>query len=223
MTVEKSETGTKDNSAEVLAQLKALNDKVTSLEAENTRLVAFNDKVIQEKKEKEEKHRLEKEKLEQEKIDAKTHTKDEAAQLIQQYKDKLVEAENKIKAAEQKEYQSKVSTEARKLAEKLAAKDPIRAELLAEKMEKRIKLDDDGKLIVLDEKGNPTISSVDLLVNEVSQKYKCLVDGLDSSGGGSHSSGGAQVKKLSDMSESEKVSLYRTDIQQYRELEKLEP
>ncbi len=219
MTVEKTEDN--KGNEEVLAQLKQLTDKVASLEAENTTLKNFAATVGEERRQAKEKFDAEKARLEQEKLDAKTHTKEESANLIKQYKEENDKLKADIEAGKQKEYQNRVREEASKLADTLT-KDSIRKELLTEKFEKQIKLDENGKVVVLDDNKQPTISPVDVLVKSISDRYKCLIDGLDSSGGGAHSSGGAQVKKLSQMSEGEKVELFRNDNAKYRELEKLE-
>ncbi len=138
---------------------------------------------------------------------------------MKQYKEQNATLVQSIEAMKQKEYVSTLNGKAKELAIALAKTDAIKTEDLTEKFAKRLKLDADGSLKVLDVNGNVTISPVDQLVNEISTKYAYLCDGVQSTGGGSHSSAsGAQNKKFSELSETERVELYRTDANEYRKL-----
>ncbi len=221
MTVEKVEGDKKEVEQITKVQFDELLNAVNTLKEENKVLKAHADETIAEKRAM--KARLDEDQATRDKeLEAKVNrTKEENEQLIKQYKEENNKLKTDIEASKQKEYQNKVREEASKLADKLT-KDSIRKELLTEKFEKQIKLDDDGKVVVLDENKQPTISPVDVLVKSISDRYKCLIDGLDSTGGGAHSSGGTQPQKLSEMSEGDRVNLFRTDNAEYRRLEALE-
>lgn len=204
------------------AQFDELLNAVNALKEENKVLKAHADETIQEKRAMKQKHDEEKANLDKQLEDKVNRTKDENEQLIKQYKEQNAQLLQNVEDMKQKELNSKLDNKALELAQKLAAKHPEKAALLAKEFKKRIKLDEDGSIKVLDDQGKLTISPVDQLVTEYSTKYAFLCDGVDSTGGGSHSSGvGAQSKKLSEMSESEQVELYKTDLSKYRELEKL--
>ncbi len=82
----------------------------------------------------------------------------------------------------------KLKAEAARIAAGLT-KDTARAELLTEKLEKRLKLTDDG-IKVLDDSGQLTVSSIDDLTSDIKKKYEFLVDGSQASGGGANGGGG---------------------------------
>jgi len=70
-------------------------------------------------------------------------------------------------------------------------KDTNRAKLLKDQILSRLTLDG-GKFSVLDEAGNPTISSVEELTGQIRTQYPFLVDASQASGGGAKGgSGGA--------------------------------
>lgn len=208
---------------EVLVQVKQLQEKVVNLENENKTLKQHADDVIKEKRDlkaKADQALLDKER----ELEQKTsRTKEENELLIKQYKEQNDKLQNDIKAFQEKEYNNKIDAKALELAQKLAAKNPEKAKLLAKEFKARIKLEEDGSVKVLDELGNLTISPVDSLVTEYSTKYAFLCDGIDSTGGGVHSSNSAPVvKRYSEMSESEKRTLLHTDRNKFYELKKAE-
>lgn len=120
-----------------------------------------------------------------------------------------------LKSAEeqQKEWQAKYAEldnkikqkEARNLAMKMAGDlDPLdgdAAEVLADYIEKRIRYDDNG-LVILDAKGNPSVMGVDALKEEFknSNKFKPLIVGSKATGGGATgntANGVGSVKEIS--------------------------
>lgn len=205
------------NLEDVLVKLTALEGRTIELEEENKVLKAHADETIKEKKAM--KARLDEDQATRDReLEEKVNrTKEETDTLIKQYKERNTALEDKIKGLEEKEYKNNVRAEALKLAGTLT-KDDASKELLADKIERQIKLDEASKLQVLDDKGNPTISSVEQLVKTIADRYPRLVDGIDSTGGGSHSSAGAQSKSYTELSESEKVELKRTDPVKWQEL-----
>ena len=114
----------------------------------------------------------------------------------------------------------KTDTAAMKLAAELA--DGHNAELLSTFIKGRIRFDD-GKIQVLDATGNPTVSTVEDLKKEfqTSGRYDSLLRGNKAGGGGAApSNGGGAAKKLSEMTEAERTSLYREDPDKFRQLKK---
>lgn len=221
MTVENKE-GAQDNttveqvSKEQFDQLVAA---VNDLKAENARLKEFADKTIQEKRDlkaKTEQDRLDLEKQLEEK---QNRTKEENETLYKQYKDQNAKLLQEIDNLKQREHEGKVAAKAAELAAKLNPLNDVAAKTLAKEIKNRIKLDGDGTIKVLDDAGNVTISPVDQLVNEFGTNYAFMCKGVNSTGGGSHSSATTQPqKKFSELNEVERSELYTKDIDKYREL-----
>lgn len=89
---------------------------------------------------------------------------------------------------------SKIHGEAAKIAAALT-KDARRAGLLSEKIASRIDIDN-GKPIVLDASGNPTVSDLSDLASSIAKEFDFLCDGSQAAGGGaSGGSGGAAKTK----------------------------
>jgi hypothetical protein len=199
----------------VATRLKAIEDELNKVKEENVKLKEFADLTIKEKKDKAAKDKAEIERLAQEALNAKANTQEEAENIAKQWREKAEAAERAIKDRDQRDRQRQLQDEALRIAQTKAAKDPNRAKVLADILVRNLKLDDDGKIVVTDDKGNATISPVDELVNKVANDYKFLVDGLDSSGGGIHSSASKPQKKFSEMTTAEKVELYNKDPEEY--------
>lgn len=98
-----------------------------------------------------------------------------------------------------------LNNEATKIAAELT-KDARRQSLLAEKIAARIDIDN-GNVTVLDENGNPTVSSIADLTGVIKKDYDFLCDGSGASGGGANGgSGGAADTKTKTRSEFDKMS-----------------
>lgn len=134
---------------------------------------------------------------------------DDALSKLKGKDDQINEINNRIK-------EEKKTTEATKLAAELT-RDTRRAQLLGEKIANRIDIDENGKIVVLDESGNPTVSSTQELSGLMRKEYDFLVDGNQSSGGGSQGGpgGAGQAKKFTDLSPAEMVQLRREDPAEY--------
>jgi hypothetical protein len=216
MTVEKVEENKEQVSK---AEFEELLNVVKGLQEENKVLKAHADETIQEKRALKAKHDEEKATFSKELEDKVNRSKDENDQLMKQYKEQNAKLQQDIEVMKQKEYTGTLNSKAKELAIALAKTDAVKTDDLAEKFARRLKLDADGSLKVLDVNGDVTISPVDQLVSEISTKYAYLCDGVQSTGGGSHSSAsGAQAKKFNELSEEERVTLYRTDANEYRKL-----
>lgn len=219
--VKSEESTNKDKEVDVMSKLAELEERASKLESENKELKEFASLTIKEKKEKAAKDKEKIERLAREAMEAKANTKEEAENIAKQWREKAESLEKQIAEDRQREYQRNLQDKALQLAQTKASKDPNRAKVLADILIKNMKLDEDGNIVVTDDKGNVTISPVDELVNRVSENYKFLVDGLDSSGGGMHSSANSrpQQKSFSEMNGDEKAALYKQDPARYSELE----
>jgi len=121
---------------------------------------------------------------------AAQEAKDKAAKEAGNYKELFESSENKVKTLEEalkdrdaRDKRQSIGGKALELAQGLT-KDVSRAKLLAEQLKGRLDLVD-GELKVLDTAGALTVSTTDELVEQVKKDYPFLVDGKDSSGGGS--------------------------------------
>jgi hypothetical protein len=113
----------------------------------------------------------------------------------------------------------KVGNTALALAGEIA--DGVNAELLSEFISRRLKYTDQG-VKVLDENGELTISSIAELKLEFeqSERYKALLRGSKSNGGGATGSRGSAVvtKKFNEHTSAELVEIKRNDPQLYERL-----
>lgn len=201
------------------ALIEALQNDVAKLKEENVVLKGFADKTIQEKRDLKAKHDQENAEREKQLEEKVNRTKEENEQLYKQYKDQNAALLEQINNYKQNEYNNKVEAKARELAAKLEPLNEVAAKTLTKEFKNRIKLDEDGTIKVLDDMGNVTISQVDQLVTEFGTNYAFMLKGVNSTGGGSHSSTtAAPQKKFSEMNESERRDLYVKDVTKYREL-----
>jgi DNA repair exonuclease SbcCD ATPase subunit len=217
MTVEKVEQSSDEQVTK--AQFEELMSVVKVLKEENKVLKAHADETIQEKRALKAKHEEEKANLDKQLEEKVNRSKDENEQLLKQYKEQNDNLKKDIDSFKQREYENKVNNKAQELASKLNPLNDVAAKTLAKELKNRIKLDDDGTLKVLDEAGNVTISPVDQLVSEFGTSYAFMCKGVESTGGGSHSSVSTQPqKKFSELNEVERRDLYTKDVSKYREL-----
>lgn len=140
-------------------------------------------------------------------------------QLLKSSEEKRQELESRLNEIQTQTEREKTQSSAYKIAAELA--DGANAELLSEFVARRLKVVE-GEVKVTDENGNLTVSSVDELKKEFanSDKFKSLLRGNQSSGGGATGSknGGGATKKFDEMTSAELVSLRQEDPAQYEQL-----
>lgn len=158
------------------------------------------------------------EKARQAALNAETKTKEEADSIIAQYKQEVADRDAKLAEIAKEKQQNLLDEKARELAQSLT-QHPGRQKSLTREIKDRIRLSEDGTVQVLDKKGNLTISSVDVLVNDLKKDFDFLVDGVKSTGGGGHSSeASANTKDFKDMNSNEKVELAKKDPERYEQM-----
>lgn len=161
------------------------------------KLLAKKEEILQEKKNEADKRRAIEQQIEDERI--------EKAKKAGDYESLLKSAEEQQKQWQQKynELDTKIrQKEARNMALKVAQDlnplDGDAAEMIADYVERRLKYDDNG-LIILDANGNPSVMGVDALKEEFknSNKFKPLIVGSKATGGGApgNTNGGAIMTK----------------------------
>lgn len=187
------------------AEVKALLEKETAgLKSKVDELLGEKKSVSQ--KAKEAADRAEREAAERAKADG------DYKSLLDSSESKRAEIEQKYKELTNSIRNEKRSNEAMRLATEMAS--GTNAELMASFIEKRLDINEEGKLMVLDGDGNPTVSTLSDLKKEFvsSGRFDALIDGTKASGGGAATTkaggAGATKKKLSDMSRAEKIQYF---------------
>lgn len=159
--------------SELNSQIEAMRSKMGELlgEAKKAKLKA-----------KEESEAKERAKLEKAKRDG------DIEQLLKSSESERSKLSEQLQKLQQSVSSEKISNESMRLATELA--DGSNAELLSEFISKRLKYTEEG-IKVLDVHGDLTVSSLDDLKKEFtsSEKYKSLLRGIKSSGGGASGSG----------------------------------
>lgn len=109
-------------------------------------------------------------------------------QLLKSSEKQRTELSQQLEALRSKVSSEKIKSESIRIAAEIA--DGPNAEILSEFISRRLKYTDDG-LKVTDADGNLTVSNIDALKTEFqnSDKYKSLLRGNKSSGGGAQGSG----------------------------------
>lgn len=152
--------------------------------------------------------------------------------LEQSYKDRLTKREEelnaRINALTSQITNVMVDGEAMRLANEIAAK-PEFVDLLLPHVRGRLKLEssEDGTHItrVLDKDGKPSSLTLDDLKKELqgNKAFAPILAGSKAHGGGSNGGGGGGApsnKKMKDMSEHERVTLYRENPEEFHRLKK---
>ena len=116
-------------------------------------------------------------------------------QLLASSEKQRKELEERLNSLQNNISTEKTRSESLRIASELA--DGANAEILSEFISKRIKYTDEG-IKVLDQDGSLTVSSLDDLKNEFanSAKYKSLIRGSKSSGGGAVGDGGSASETM---------------------------
>lgn len=201
---ETPDTTIQQDSGEDLKTYQARVDlQIAGLIEENKKIVAFNNIMKEEK-------RLDAEKARNAILNAETKTKEEADNVIKQYKQELADRDAKLTQIEQERRINKLSDTAKDLTRNITV-DPNRADVFARLLKERIRLAPDGTVQVLDKQGNLTISSVDVLLNTLKNEYPFLVDAVKSTGGGGHNNAGTATKSFKEMNSDEKVEFWHRD------------
>ena len=166
-------------------ELDASTVKMVDLQNQLNSVLAHNEKVLGEKKAEQAK-RAEVE-------EDKARKAGDFEQLLKSSEDKNKDLQEQFHKLTGTIAQEKIQTQSFKIASELA--DGPNAELLSTFIATRLK-DTDGGMKVLDKDGQLTVSTVEDLKNEFlgSEKYKSLLRGIQSSGGGATGSGGSSGK-----------------------------
>lgn len=201
------DTKSEDSNKVDNSQIEQLLSRVKELEDENARTKAFNEKVINEKKEAERKAK-----------ETELKTKGDFEELLKLKQQELDEQKNKWAERDKADQARTLKDKALELASELTT-DQRRAKILAKEIEQRIQLTADG-VKVTDGQGNLTITPVAELLEQMKKNYDFLVDGLQSTGSGAKGSGNATngTRSLKDMKESEQVNLYNTNYNEWKRL-----
>ena len=212
-----SEQQSNDNQVSVEDLQKSLTEKDAMLKDMQQQFDAVKskaDELLDETKKAKAKAREEADAAEQARIEKATKNGD-FEQLLKSSEQQRKDLEDKLHALNNKVGTEKTRSESMRLASELA--DGANAELLSEFIGKRIKYTDEG-LKVLDQNGDLTVSSLDDLKREFesSEKFKALIRGNKSSGGGAAGDGG----RASSQAKIERAQFDRMDAVQRMEFMK---
>lgn len=193
-----SEENSELSVADLQKQLSEKDEMVKSLQSQFDAVKGKADQLLDETKKAKNKAREEAESAEQARND-KAKKSGDFEQLLQSSEKQRQSLSEQLQTLQKRVGSERTRTESLRLASELA--DGVNAELLSEFISKRIKYTDDG-IKVLDSNGDLTVSSLDDLKQEfeASDKYKSLLRGNKSSGGGATGDGsgaseGATMKR----------------------------
>lgn len=147
---------------------------------EKETLKAHHEKVAEEKKQSVAKAKAEADKAAKDKAEAEGNYKELLALKEKEFNDKVTEYENKLTSYEQQQTTNKINNAANAIATQLT-KHAGKASDLTEKLAKRIKMTDDG-LVVIDDKGKIVSDKIETLAEFSKKNYDYLCDGLQSTG-----------------------------------------
>ena len=182
---------------DIAKQFKPADSDFEALEDTANKATAKKEEILTEKKALD----AEKTRLEAELKTAKLKTGEgDVAKLEAQLEDattKLAESEKALETERGNTTKMMVSAEANRIAAGLT-EDTGKAKLLAKELEGRLRYEN-GEMIVLSEKGTPTVSKIESLAEDAKGLYPFLVDGTKSDGGGASKNeggGAAEVKTI---------------------------
>lgn len=178
-----------NNNNDLTAKLAEKDEMIKNLQSQFDAVSGKNTQLLDETKKAKSKAREESDRLEQSRIDKATKDGD-YEQLLKSSEAKRIELEEKHSKLENKISRGKVQAEAMRIAAELA--DGYNVELLAEQLVKRLKNTEKG-VQVLNESGDLTVSPLTELKAEFenNDKFKSLIRGNKSSGGGAVGDGGS--------------------------------
>ncbi len=178
-------------------------------------LKAKNEALLAEKKAEADK-RKKAEKEAQDAADAKAREKGDHESLLKSAEATIAELRGDIKTRDETAATSARDRVAMELAAELS--EGHNQKILSRFISDRLRYED-GAVKVTDENGNLTISTVDQLKEEFknNDSYASLVIGSRASGGGAGgNNGGGAATKFSDLSEKERVDLYKRSPEEYQ-------
>lgn len=152
-------------------------------------------------------------------------SKDDVEALERSYKEKLEKSEKEYSGRIQEAEGSLRSMLVDNVATKLANEISTVPELMSGAISARLTTEIvDGKATtrVLDQNGKPSALTVEELKKEfvANEKFSSIIVGSNASGSGAQGSGngGGAAKKFSEMSEADRVSLYKDSPDEYRKI-----
>lgn len=182
------------------------------IEEQTTGLKSKLDELLGEKKTVTRKAKEQAEQAEQDRL-VRAKEAEDYKSLFESSESKRGEMEAKYNDLNNSIRNEKRNNESFKLANEMAT--GVNAELLSEFISRRLDVGEDGKMVVTDENGNPTVSTMADLKKELvsSGKFDSLLNGTGATGGGATNSrtGGAGIsnKKLSEMTKTEKIEYFK--------------
>lgn len=198
-----------ENSESLEKQLEQKDEQLADLQNQFDAVKNKSNELLNEAKQAKNKAREASEEREKIKID-KAEKDGDFEQLLKSSEKERNTLQSQLSELMNKVSSEKINNSAMKLANDLA--DGSNAELLSEFISKRIKFVE-GELKVLDSSGNLTVSSLENLKNEFSnsEKYKSLLRGTKSSGGGASGSKASGASKETKIERSKFDSLNHVD------------
>lgn len=129
--------------------------------------------------------------------------------LIKSAEQKRVETENKYKQIINKYNTEKKSNYVKDISMQLC--DGVNAKLISPHIASRLSVNESGDVVVLDVNGNPTVNTVDDLINEIkgNDDYALLLRGTKASGGNAVGASGTSINRdVSKMSARDKIAYF---------------
>lgn len=189
---------------------------IEALKSENERLKSHSQTLLDEKKAEAAKARqAEKEAADKAAEQAKSSGKLDEMEAAYQRKFDAQQAE--LQAIKQQQSQNAITTESIKLASELTT-DPARRDLLVDQIKLRLRFED-GKVQVLDENGELTVSDTKQLVEQIktAPRYAPLIDAPKGSGAPATGQHGSGAKKPSELTEAERIEFAKKDPEGFRQ------
>lgn len=208
---------TTENTSSDEVDIKAMQEQLSTVIAENERMRKHNETLLAEKKAETDKRKAEqaeKDKLAEE----QARKKGDIEQLEQQYKDKIAKLEQEIVQRDKQRDTDLVQSTALKLATSLSD-NPNNQEVLQMLIEKRL-VAENGQVKVTDSSGNLTIATLDDFTNEIktSGKYDSLITGTKASGTGATGQGSQSTKQAHEYTEQERLEMAVKNPEQFNQL-----
>lgn len=141
-------------------------------------------------------------------------------QLAKSYKSEIDKLKGDIETGKEERRQEKINSTALEMAAELA--DGPNQKILSRFMADRLRIGENGELVVTDDKGNLTISTPDQLIEEFKSgaDYASLITGSKATGSGAEGGqkGGGAAKPLNEMSDAERIQMNRDNPEEFAKL-----